>query len=341
MATVTVCVPTYNRHRYLREALDSVLAQSFADFEVLISDNGSDDGTREVGMEYERADRRIIYQRLPVNRGFSYNFTRVLSSPTTEFVAYLPDDDLWCPHHLQSAVHAFRTNPHAVLYGCTAAFFDNPVVNGVHRPYWATGERQQLDTSRQFAPFLKETPVAPVSVVFRSSAREDVDWFQDDSFGAVDWLVWGQIALCGSVIFDSAVGARLRWHQGNLSHSLLKGRRSNVQFRYVIRHLATLALERGALTPKDLVREVLESWPVGSAANLVVALASIDSHPALREAALEVFQRKPGLGTSPESTKHCRMASRVGDWYLGFSDVIDRALGRWWHPVKSSGSTTH
>jgi len=333
MTLVTVCIPTYNRQSYLREALDSVLAQTFHDFEVLVSDNGSVDGTEELVRSYSNVDRRIRYERLAHNYGLAHNFRRVLSRPSTKFVAYLPDDDLWCPHHLETAVSALEDNASATLYGCTAAFFGNDTYGGrFHRPSWAMRPGQSrycLDTSRQFCLFLQENPIAPVSVLFRRVAHSNVRWYRDDTFAPMDWMLWGQIALRGSFIFDSEVGVRLRWHSGNLSHSLLTGKRANAQRRYVVRRLAALALEAGALRPDDLVEEVLQSWPVGSAANLVLALASLDSPNALRDAAKAIFLRSPDIQTS---MKHCRMAGQVGVWYLGWSDVIDRALSKWWCP---------
>jgi Glycosyl transferase family 2 len=345
MATITVSIPTYNRSSYLRMALHSVFAQSFSNFEILISDNGSDDGTEDLVTEYAKKDSRIIYHRFEKNCGVASNLKYVLTRPQTEFIALLPDDDLWLPHHLAHALDAFQSVPNAVLYGCTAEFFGEESGHRFHRPYWAEGCKSQkaINTAKEFAPFLKEVPLAPVSVVFRSSARDGAIWYGDDGLGAQDWLFWGQVALHGLTVFEPSVGVRLRWHSGNLSHTLLGGRRANVHFRYVMRHLATLALHKGAFTTTDLIREV-ESWPIGSVANLVVALASRDTHPTLREVAFELFHKMPWVGVSPESTKHCRMAGRVGSWYLGFADMLDRVLARWWRPcheLKSSSIHAH
>jgi Glycosyl transferase family 2 len=333
MAAVTVCIPTYNRCAYLHQALESVLAQAFTDFEVLIADNGSSDDTKDLLAKYAKADPRIKYHRFPENLGLVSNFRYVLTQPKTEFVALLPDDDLWLPHHLGSAMDALQSVPDAVLYGCTAEFFGDDSGHAVHQPYWSEGQSLQvMETTKRFAPWLKECPIAPVSVVFRSSARNELTWYADDSFGPMDWLWWGQIALCGTTVYDPRVGAKLRWHKGSQSHTVLRGKRPHVQSRYVIRHLAAQALNNGALTPAELVNEVLQSWPIGSAAHLVVALASYDTHPTLRNAAFEIFEKKAGVKTSIESTKHCRMANRIGPLYLTVADVLDRMLARWWRP---------
>jgi glycosyltransferase involved in cell wall biosynthesis len=335
MAIVTVGIPTYNRSAYLREAMESVLGQSFRDFNLLISDNGSTDGTEDLVNEFASADQRVIYHRFPRNCGLAQNWRHVIMSPETEFVAFLPDDDLWLPHHLSNAIEALQSVPNAVLFGCTAKFFGKDPGHDSHQPYWINGgkSRHVMDTAKRFSPWLNQTPMAATSVVFRRSARDQIIWYNDDKLGAIDWLIWGQMAMCGATIFEPQVGVKLRWHEGNQSHSILKGKMAITKTRYVVRRLATLALNKGALTTDDLIDEVVGSWDINSAANLVVALTAFDTHPALRKAGLEIFYKRPELGRSLESTRHCRMARRAGVWYLGMADVVDRVLGRWWPPA--------
>jgi hypothetical protein len=335
MAIVTVGIPTYNRSAYLREAIDSVLGQTFGDFQLLISDNASTDGTEDMVREYGKADKRILYHRFPRNCGLARNLGHVLMSPKSEFVAFLPDDDLWLPHHLTRALESLQSVPNAILFSCTAQSFGRGAGHGFHRPYWLNGSKspEVIDTRKRFVPWLKESPVAASSVVFRGAARSEVTWYNDDRFGPMDWLFWGQISMCGLSIFDPVVGARYRWHEGNQSNALMKGKVAIAQFRYVIRRLATLAFQKGVLSVAELVDEVVRCWPLRSAATLVVALAAFDSPPALREAAIQIFRRRPEIGTSLESTQHCRMAGRAGTWYLGMADGVDRFLGQWWHPA--------
>jgi glycosyltransferase involved in cell wall biosynthesis len=335
MATVTVGIPTYNRCAYLREAMESVLGQTFGDFNLLISDNGSTDGTEDMVREYARAEKRIIYHRFPKNCGMARNLGHILMSPDAEFVALLPDDDLWLPHHLASALEALQNVPNAVLFACTAESFGEEAEHDLHLPDWVYGSKSRhvIDTTKRFVPWLKESPVAAASVVFRGAARDQVTWYNDDRFGPRDWLFWGQISMCGLTVFDSAVGVKYRWHKGNQSNDLMKGKMAIAQFRYVIRQLATLALQRGALNVAELVDEVVRCWPVRPAATLVVALAAFDTRPALRKAAFEIFHQRPEIGTSLESTQHCRMATRAGSWYLGIADGVDRLLGQWWQPA--------
>ena len=97
---VTVGIPTFNRAGWLRESIESVLAQTFTDFRLVVSDNASDDDTPEVVRSFD--DDRIHYVRSQRNVGPVGNSRRLIAlAETTEFLVLLPDDDVLYPGHLQ------------------------------------------------------------------------------------------------------------------------------------------------------------------------------------------------------------------------------------------------
>lgn len=101
-AKVTVGIPTFNRAEWLGEAIESVLAQTFTSFRVIVSDNASDDDTPEVVRSF--ADGRIEYVRSERNVGPIPNINRLIALAQTEFLLLLPDDDVLYPGHLGAAV---------------------------------------------------------------------------------------------------------------------------------------------------------------------------------------------------------------------------------------------
>ena len=108
---VTVLVPTYNRSTRLRRALDSVLAQTFTDFRVLISDNDSPDDTQAVCEEYARRDPRITYHRQPENITPVPNFNWLLERSDTEFTLMVADDD-WLAHdYIERCLEVMDADP--------------------------------------------------------------------------------------------------------------------------------------------------------------------------------------------------------------------------------------
>lgn len=93
--TVTIGMPVYNGEKYLRSALDSLLAQTFGEFELIISDNASTDMTAEICKEYARRDARIKYIRQPENVGIFRNFEWVIRTAKAKYFMVACDDDLY------------------------------------------------------------------------------------------------------------------------------------------------------------------------------------------------------------------------------------------------------
>ncbi|CAG0963131.1 GalNAc(5)-diNAcBac-PP-undecaprenol beta-1,3-glucosyltransferase [Methylophilaceae bacterium] len=90
---ITIGIPVYNGEKYIREAIDSVLAQSFTDFELIISDNASTDSTERICRECQLQDKRIKYFRQITNIGIVENFEFVLNQSSSEFFMFLACDD--------------------------------------------------------------------------------------------------------------------------------------------------------------------------------------------------------------------------------------------------------
>ena len=112
---LTVGIPTFNRAAWLRETIESVLAQTFTSFRLIVSDNASDDDTPEVVRSF--GDERIDYVRSERNVGPIGNLNRLIRLADTEFLVLLPDDDVLYPGHLGAAVEVLERLAPSVL--CT------------------------------------------------------------------------------------------------------------------------------------------------------------------------------------------------------------------------------
>ncbi len=118
---VSIGMPVYNGEEYVRKALDSLLAQTFAGFELIISDNASTDNTQAIGQEYASRDRRIIYRRQPENRGAAFNFRYVLHQARAGYFMWAAADDLWGREFIQKAVECLDKRPDVGL--CISRFW--------------------------------------------------------------------------------------------------------------------------------------------------------------------------------------------------------------------------
>jgi glycosyltransferase involved in cell wall biosynthesis len=112
---VSVGLPVYNGARHLAMAIDSILDQTHQDFELLISDNASADGTQEICQRYAAADPRVRYHRAEKNRGLAWNFNRVFELSSGAYFKWMAHDDVVLPTYLAKCLAALEADGQAVM----------------------------------------------------------------------------------------------------------------------------------------------------------------------------------------------------------------------------------
>ena len=112
---VSIGLPVYNGEKYLEQTLDSIIAQTFTDFEIIISDNGSSDRTEEICKTYAAKDERIRYYRNNRNLGVAPNYNRVFELSSSEFFKWADYDDILAPDFLVKCIDGLDKNPGAAV----------------------------------------------------------------------------------------------------------------------------------------------------------------------------------------------------------------------------------
>jgi len=112
---VSIGLPVYNGARFLKEAIDSILSQTFTDFELIICDNDSDDGTAEIALGYARADSRVRYHRNDRNIGAAHNFNKAFSLSRGQYFKWAACDDIHLPDCLARCVQVLDSDAKVVL----------------------------------------------------------------------------------------------------------------------------------------------------------------------------------------------------------------------------------
>lgn len=112
---VSICLPVFNGERYLEAAIDTVLAQTFGDFELIVVDDCSTDGTAEIVDEFKRQDPRVQLFRNDNNIGLFANYNRCLLRASGELIKPFAQDDLLHPEFLERSVAVFNNEPEVVL----------------------------------------------------------------------------------------------------------------------------------------------------------------------------------------------------------------------------------
>jgi glycosyltransferase involved in cell wall biosynthesis len=192
---VSVGVPVYNGQDYLGECLESLLKQDFEDFELILSDNGSTDGTEEICRSYAARDARIRYLREPENRGGSWNLNRLPHLARGEYFRWSCHDDLCEPTHLRRCVEALdEADPSVILVFTGTAFIDEQ--GAVTRR-----AEEQLDT-RGMPPHARYAHVARrvhySNALFGLFRREPLLATRLNApYANSDYVLFGELALLG------------------------------------------------------------------------------------------------------------------------------------------------
>ena len=121
---VSIGMPVYNGEDFIREAVDSILGQTFTDLELVISDNGSTDQTEAICRDYAEGDKRVRYYRSEINRGAAWNYNRVFALSSAEYFKWAAADDVCAPDMLQQYVDVLDRNRQAIVCYCETKIID-------------------------------------------------------------------------------------------------------------------------------------------------------------------------------------------------------------------------
>jgi len=113
--TVSIGLPVFNGQEHLRAALDSLLAQEYGDFELIVCDNASTDSTGEIAAEYAAGDDRVKYHRNSDNIGATANFEKAVELARGEYFMWASCHDLWTPRFLQQCIEPLVEDQEVVL----------------------------------------------------------------------------------------------------------------------------------------------------------------------------------------------------------------------------------
>ena len=123
---ISIGLPVYNGAQYLEQTLESLLSQTWEDFELIISDNGSTDDTEKISLAYAQRDGRIQYHRSPNNKGATWNFNHVFHLARGEYFKWAAHDDLVAPTCFMRCREVLEKHPAVILaYPRTAIIDEN------------------------------------------------------------------------------------------------------------------------------------------------------------------------------------------------------------------------
>lgn len=155
---VTIGLPVYNSERYLTQSVESLLAQTYRDFVLIINDNASTDGTAAICERFVREDPRVRYFRNEVNIGNPRNFNRVFERCETPYLKWSTADDFWAPTFLERAMEVMENDPTVALCYPQAVLVD--ATGGNPQNYDDVLHLMQDDPAERFMQLLRTIKLA-------------------------------------------------------------------------------------------------------------------------------------------------------------------------------------
>lgn len=193
---ISICIPAYNALRYLPATLAGVRAQTFTDWELIVTEDGSQEDVEPMVRAFAAAGPQpVVFQRHEKNQGLPATRNTGIDAARGEWIALLDCDDLWLPTHLEYLVACARRKPTADFVHAGSVLFDNE-----------TG--RQLETRAPSAAAVRDYPrslylgvyaVQPSSVLLRKKLWARVGGFNPDCRYVEDREMWLRCARAGAV----------------------------------------------------------------------------------------------------------------------------------------------
>jgi glycosyltransferase involved in cell wall biosynthesis len=241
--TLSVLLPAYNAARYVAEAVESILAQTYTDFEFLIVDDGSTDDTPKILRRYAERDRRIHFVSRP-NTGYVIALNEMLARARGEFIARMDADDIALPRRFECQMSYLSAHPECVMIGSRVVIIDPD-----GSPLSEMGEaltHEEIDSALMTA---RGQIVYHPSVIIRKQSILDVGAYRPEHNTAEDLDLFLRLAEIGRIANLAEPLLRYREHMGKVGHI------HAAEQAETIRRVLQAAYQRRG---QDLPREIFE-----------------------------------------------------------------------------------
>ena len=241
---VSIVVPMYNTEQYLASTVESVLGQTFEDWELVLFDDGSQDRTLEIARDFERRDRRIrVVEGVNGGTAAARNRGFAATSTVSEFVIFLDNDDTWEPDALRLLIEALEAHPeYPAAHGLARAIDpqgkqfpgDDLAQSMAHRREVRDGRIVDAppDSPTTFEALLVENfPVTPGTMLVRRSICDALGGYVHEAVPCDDWDMNLRIARRGGIALVNRVILNWRRHPGAASHTTRRWRHAHLFVR--------------------------------------------------------------------------------------------------------------
>jgi len=236
-------MPVYNGQDFIDQAILSILAQDEEEFELIISDNASTDGTSKICKNHEKNDKRIRYIRNDINIGAEINFKTVLTEASGNFFMWAAHDDTWEPSYLSTMLKLFKNNPNAAI---VFSAFNNIDTLGNEIKRYNLQELTSQDLFERLFAFMKmEEKKGKANAIYGLFKRESIlkqkdlffeckDLWGADMLSVFKILTSGYLVLDDQILFHKRITLQSKYKKKIYRNIVDKLRsKTNEYYRYI------------------------------------------------------------------------------------------------------------
>ena len=307
MSLVSVIIPTYNQSHYLAEAIQSILDQTFKDFEIVVVDDGSTDDTRVVALSFDHPQVRYQYRE---NGGLSAARNTGILCSQGEFLSFLDSDDLFAANNLELLAGKLKSDPRLGLVAGQTIVIDE---NGRF-----LNEKFASPPPDDLSRLLNWNPIQVCSVMVRRSWQERAGLFDESLRAYEDWDMWLRLARLGCRMgwVDEPVSL-YRFHTAQMTRD--RERMTTATFAVLFKTFADPDLPAGWREKKDLaysnayLRAAIQAYRTEEYPEAISALEqAIQLDPALAANRGELLARRlSALADSPKARDKLDFLERI------------------------------
>lgn len=229
---ISVLMPVYNAEQFLREAIDSILCQTYTDFEFLIFNDGSTDKSSEIIKSYD--DKRIICFDYVINSGYLNHLNEGIKIAKGKYIARMDADDISMPDRFEKQITFLESHSDIALLGSSAIIIDE---SGQEKKVTNVIESSHLIFTQLFF----ESPFFHTSVMGRTPVFREFK-YNDNYYVAEDYYLWSQIAMKYKLANLNEPLIKYRHHAESISSRKAQQQQDCVKKIYAF-HLANLGVE--------------------------------------------------------------------------------------------------
>ncbi|AJM91268.1 glycosyltransferase family 2 protein [Nitrosopumilus piranensis] len=234
---LSIGLPVYNGEKSIEKSINSLLNQTFTDFELIISDNASNDNTEKICREYAKKDSRIKYYRQDKNIGPLKNFSYVLENATSQYFMWAADDDLWEDSFIEKNIQVLESDPNTVGSISKVDFFGNSTNRYAKDPIFLPVIPARGNYEQRFSTYLKLAESTAIYSIFRTDCLKQSVYFHHlpwDLSIILAILKFGELNVIDEILFHrSALGESSSARSYEIFKNLYKIDRLELLFMFV------------------------------------------------------------------------------------------------------------